>query len=52
VMAVLRSASSTVTSAELESCWPDSPQLGRAISGLLRDGLVELVADDSYQLPA
>ena len=52
VMAVLRSASSTVTSVELESCWPDAAQRGRAISGLLRDGLIELVADDRYQLPA
>ncbi|MDH6532676.1 A/G-specific adenine glycosylase [Aurantimicrobium minutum] len=52
VMAVLRAADNTVTSTELEECWPDSAQLGRAVSGLLRDGLIELVADDSYQLPA
>ncbi len=52
VMKVLREAHRTVTSTELEDCWPDNAQLGRAITGLLKDGLIELVADDSYQLPA
>ena len=52
VMAVLRQAQHTVNTEELQACWPDHAQLGRAISGLLHDGLIELVADDSYQLPA
>jgi A/G-specific adenine glycosylase len=52
VMALLRQAQHTVSSEELQACWPDHAQLGRAITGLLQDGLMELVADDSYQLPA
>ncbi|WP_281640723.1 A/G-specific adenine glycosylase [Aurantimicrobium minutum] len=52
VMALLRQAQHTVSSEELQACWPDHAQLGRAITGLLQDGLIELVADDSYQLPA
>ncbi|MEG0363267.1 MAG: A/G-specific adenine glycosylase, partial [Aurantimicrobium sp.] len=52
VMKVLRDAHRTVASTELEGCWPDKAQLGRAITGLLKDGLIELVADDSYQIPA
>lgn len=52
VMKALRDAHSTVSSAELETVWDDKAQLGRAITGLLKDGLIELVADDSYQLPA
>ena len=52
VMKALRDAHSTVSSAELATVWDDKAQLGRAITGLLKDGLIELVADDSYQLPA
>lgn len=52
VMKVLREAHRTVTTSELNDCWPDKVQLGRAITGLLKDGLIELVADDSYQLQA
>ena len=52
VMKVLRDAHRTVTAQELEAAWSDQAQLGRAISGLLKDGLIELVADDCYQLPA
>jgi A/G-specific adenine glycosylase len=51
VMAVLRNAKHQVSAQELEKCWHDHAQLGRAIAGLLNDGLIELVADDSYQLP-
>ena len=50
-MKVLRDAHRTVSTQELEEAWPDHAQLGRAVSGLLKDGLIELVADDSYQLP-
>jgi A/G-specific adenine glycosylase len=52
VMKVLRDTQGTVTTGQLEVNWPDHAQLGRAITGLLKDGLIELVADDSYQLPA
>jgi A/G-specific adenine glycosylase len=52
VMKVLRDSHRVVTAQELSLVWSDSTQLGRAINGLLKDGLIELVADDSYQLPA
>jgi A/G-specific adenine glycosylase len=52
VMAVLRAAAHPVPAAEIEAAWPDAAQRGRAVTGLLADGLIELVADDSYQLPA
>ena len=52
VMKLLRESHRVVTTEELGSVWADKAQLGRAISGLLKDGLIELVADDSYQLPA
>ena len=52
VMKLLRESHRIVTTEELNSVWADKAQLGRAISGLLKDGLIELVSDDSYQLPA
>ena len=51
-MKLLRESHRVVTSEELGGVWVDKAQLGRAISGLLKDGLIELVSDDSYQLPA
>ena len=52
VMKLLRESHGIITTEELKSVWADKAQLGRAISGLLKDGLIELVANDSYQLPA
>lgn len=52
VMKVLREATKPVSHSELEAAWPDSAQLGRAITGLLSDGLIVLVADDLYELPS
>lgn len=52
IMKVLREASEPVSHSDLEAAWPDSAQLGRAISGLLSDGLIVLVADDLYLLPS
>jgi A/G-specific adenine glycosylase len=52
VMAVVRAAQHAVPAAEIDAAWPDAVQRGRAVTGLLADGLIELVADDSYQLPA
>lgn len=52
VMKVLREASGPVNQSDLEAAWPDSAQLGRAITGLLSDGLIVLVADDLYVLPS
>jgi A/G-specific adenine glycosylase len=52
VMKALRAAHSPVPATQLVTLWADQAQLGRAITGLLTDGLIELIADDSYQLPA
>ena len=50
VMRELRGAHHPVTRVELEPVWADAAQLGRAIDGLLDDGLV--VGDASgYRLP-
>lgn len=52
VLAVLRASEHPVTSQDIDHSWPDAAQRGRAIDSLLRDGLIELVADDKYQLPS
>ena len=52
VLAVLRASEHPVSTADIDQAWPDAAQRGRAIDSLLRDGLIELVADDKYQLPA
>lgn len=52
VLKRLRDAQGTVAASQLNASWPDNTQLGRAITGLLKDGLIELVADDCYQLPS
>jgi A/G-specific adenine glycosylase len=52
VMKALREADASLSSTDLDAQWPDKAQLGRAIEGLLTDGLIELICDDSYQLPA
>lgn len=51
VMGILRAATAPVSTQQLRSAWSDRDQLGRAIHGLLSDGLIELVEDDRYQLP-
>lgn len=51
VMKALRESQGPVTTAELEGLWQDRSQLGRAVSGLLADGLIELISHDRYQLP-
>lgn len=52
VLKALREADASISSTDLEAQWPEKAQLGRAIAGLLKDGLIELISDDSYQLPA
>ena len=51
VMKALRESHTAVTAEELSAIWPDAAQLGRAISGLLQDGLIVLLTDDVYVLP-
>lgn len=52
VLKILREADASISSTDLEAQWPEKAQLGRALAGLLKDGLIELISDDSYQLPA
>lgn len=52
IMKKLRESPHPVTKAELIPLWNDTTQLERAMMGLLGDGLIELVGDDIFQLPA
>ena len=51
ILAELRASDIPVTAAEIEATWPDAVQRERALSGLLRDGLVT-ASGDTYTLPA
>ena len=50
IMAELRSTHRSVTDAELDTLWPDSVQLRRALASLLADGLA-MRAQGGYTLP-
>lgn len=50
IMAELRASDIPVTDAEIEPLWPDAAQRGRALAGLLRDGLI-VPAEGGYLLP-
>ncbi|MDX6278602.1 MAG: A/G-specific adenine glycosylase [Nocardioidaceae bacterium] len=52
LLAVLRDASGPVAKPTLDLVWPDPIQRERALDGLVADGLVEPVGDDSYALPS
>jgi A/G-specific adenine glycosylase len=52
ILAILRDEAGTVGHDEISQAWEDATQLGRAIAGLLSDGLIELVDDDKYRLPS
>ncbi len=51
LLAVLREAPGAVGVRELDEAWPEPEQRFRALAGLVRDGLVEAVPDQSYRLP-
>jgi A/G-specific adenine glycosylase len=51
ILAELRAAHGSVTAAEVESLWPDADQRGRALAGLLADGLATGGPEDGYLLP-
>ncbi|KPG87304.1 A/G-specific adenine glycosylase [Frigoribacterium sp. RIT-PI-h] len=51
IMAELRAGDVPVTSAEIETIWPDDAQRARALAGLLRDGLATGSPDEGYRLP-
>lgn len=51
VLGVLRGSADPVPHAALSAVLPDSARLGRALSGLLADGLLITHSDDVYALP-
>jgi A/G-specific adenine glycosylase len=52
LMAVLRDASGPVPKLALDVVWPHAIQRDRALDGLVSDGLVEPLGDDTYALPS
>lgn len=52
IMAVLRNAPGAVGSADIDAVWPDSAGRGRALAGLLNDGLIVLEAPETFGLPS
>ncbi len=51
ILAALRSRQHPLDASELEELWPDPLQRGRALDGLLTDGLVIGSSDTGYRLP-
>jgi A/G-specific adenine glycosylase len=51
ILAALRSRQHPLDASELEELWPDPLQRGRALDGLLTDGLVVGSSDTGYRLP-
>jgi A/G-specific adenine glycosylase len=52
LLAVLRDAPGPVPTKSLVDAWPEPVQRERALSGLLADGLVNVVGRDAYALPS
>jgi A/G-specific adenine glycosylase len=52
LLAVLRATATPVAQAALDRAWPEPVQRGRALAGLLADGLVERRGDGRFTLPA
>jgi A/G-specific adenine glycosylase len=52
ILGALRARSRPLTAGELAELWPDASQRGRALDGLLVDGLVVGSTDTGYVLPA
>ncbi len=48
---VLRDADGPVTAAQLDVVWPDAVQRARALDGLIADGLIDPLPDDTFALP-
>ena len=52
ILAMLRATTEPVTAGEVDATWPaNGPQRDRCLKSLVKDGLVEPVAEDAYQLP-
>lgn len=52
ILAVLRAAPSAVHRSAIDDAWPDAAGRGRALEGLLQDGLVVLEESDIFGLPS
>lgn len=50
LLAVLRETTGPVPHQRLDQVWPDDVQRTRALAGLVTDGLVEPVGEDSFRL--
>jgi A/G-specific adenine glycosylase len=48
---VLRGAAGPVSATALDRAWPDPAQRGRALDGLVADGLIDPLPDGRYALP-
>jgi A/G-specific adenine glycosylase len=51
LLAVLRESTGPVPAARLDAVWPEPVQRGRALAGLVADGLAEPLPDGRYALP-
>ncbi|MFJ3584882.1 A/G-specific adenine glycosylase [Streptomyces sp. NPDC090127] len=51
LLAVLRDSAGPVSQAALDAVWDEAVQRGRALDGLVADGLVEPLEDGRYRLP-
>ena len=51
ILRELRASDSAVPADAIAALWPDAVQLERALTGLLRDGLVSGDPADGYELP-
>lgn len=51
ILAKLRASPSSISPASLEGAWPDAAQRGRALAGLLKDGLIVLSETGFFRLP-
>jgi A/G-specific adenine glycosylase len=51
VLAVIRESPFSVPLSAIEAAWPDDEQRGRAVDGLLTDGLIEVDPNGLFQLP-
>jgi A/G-specific adenine glycosylase len=51
ILAALREATGPVALSEVAARWPDPAQFGRAVDGLVSDGLAERLEDSQLRLP-
>lgn len=50
-MALLRGSTGAVSASDLATSWAEDAQRGRALDGLVQDGLVEPTGDGRFRLP-